>query len=341
MPMTDQPVLDAILGREVERVPVAPLVTLPHASRIYGIPSFEYIFDSKKYAMAQVHARRFYDYDWVFAHQIFQGLTAEERKTVKERGDHFTFALELGTKFKVPKNDAPFVSEKAVKNKEDINKLKVPDTFHPERLRPIEMMKEEEDFVCGNIRCPFTLAATYLYDTESFLMDLKKDEAFVHRLLEFALKYCVESGKAQIEAGVDALFIEDPSASPNVISPETFRKIVLPFEKRLVKSLRKKVPIVFHICGDTTQILDDMIGTGANCISLDECMDMEEAHKKTTVWGNVAPKMLVNEKPERIREISRGIAALGKGVVLSSGCVVPAIAKPENIKEMVRAAHGD
>jgi uroporphyrinogen-III decarboxylase len=136
-------------------------------------------------------------------------------------------------------------------------------------------------------------------------MDLKRDEGFVKKLLEFALKYCIDSGDAQIEAGVDAMFIEDPSASPNVISPETFRKIVLPFERRLVKSLGKKVPVVFHICGDTSPILEDMIGTGADCISVDECMDIEEVHKKTPVWGNVAPKLLVKEKPEKIRRLGR------------------------------------
>jgi MtaA/CmuA family methyltransferase len=337
--MPEQLVLDTIRGRETERVPVAPLITLPHASKTYGIKPYEYILDSEKYARAQLHAKRYYGYDWVFAHQIFQGLTKEERKGVKEMDDHYILALELGNAFKIPKNAAPFIAEKAVKHKEDVDGLKVPDTFHPDRLKPLKIMREEEEFVCGNIRCPFTLSATYLYDTESFFMDLKRDEDFVHRLMEFALQYCMESGRAQIEAGVDAMFIEDPSASPNVISPETFKRIVLPYERRLVKELKKKVPVVFHICGDTTEIIQDMIGTGADCISLDECMNMSEAHMKTPVWGNIAPKLLVKERPEKIRELSKEIIALGNGVVLSSGCVVPPIAKPENIKEMVRASH--
>jgi MtaA/CmuA family methyltransferase len=339
--MADHLILDAIKGRETARVPVAPLITLPHASKIFGIKPSDYILDSEKYAKAQIYARKFYDYDWVFAHQIFQGLTSEERSGVKNHGDYLVLLLELGTKLKIQESASPFIIEKAVKNKEEIDELKVPDTFHPDRLRPIKIMRDSEEIVFGNIRCPFTFAATYLYDAESFFMDLKRDEGFVKKLLEFALKYCIESGDAQIEAGVDAMFIEDPSASPNVISPETFRKIVLPFERRLVKSLRKKVPVVFHICGDTSPILEDMIGTGADCISVDECMDIEEVHKKTPVWGNVAPKLLVKEKPEKIREISEDIVEIGQGLVLSSGCVVPGIAKPDNISEMVKVAHGN
>jgi MtaA/CmuA family methyltransferase len=337
--MSDQLMLDAMLGRETERVPVAPLITLPHASRIFNIKPYEYIFNSEKYAAAQINARKFYNYDWVFAHQIFQGLTEREKKGIKEYSEYFTLKLELGTEFKIPKKAAPYITQKALEKKDEIDELIIPDTFHKDRLKPLRIMRKEEEFVCGNIRCPFTFASTYLYNTEDFYMDIKRDEEFVHMLTEFALRYCIDSGRAQIEAGVDAMFIEDPSASPDVISPETYKRTVLPFEKRLIKTLKKKVPVIFHICGDTSTILDYMIEAGANCISLDERMSMEEVHKKTPVWGNVAPKLLVNENPGRIREISDNIVGLGKGVILSSGCVVPANAKSENITQMVRAAH--
>lgn len=334
-------VLQSIRGEEIEKVPVAPIVTLPHASRLYGIKPYEYIFDSEKYASAQIHAKRHYGYDWVFAHQIFQGLTTDEKGSIKDHGDHYTLKLELGTVFKIPKDASPFIIEKAIKNKDGANGLAIPDTHNPERTQPIKKMVDEEDFVCGNIRCPFTFASTFLYDAESFYMDLKRDEKFVRDLLDTALEYCIESGLAQIEAGVDAMFVEDPSASPNVISPETFRKTVLPYDTKLIKNLKKKVPVIFHICGETTPILDDMISTGAACISLDQCMDMEKVHKKTAVWGNIAPSSLVKEQPSKVREESERIANLGSRVVLSSGCVVPSGAKPENILEMVRAAHGD
>jgi MtaA/CmuA family methyltransferase len=339
--MADELIIDAIKGRGTERVPVAPIITLPHASKTFGVKPFEYILDSEKYAEAQINSRRFYNYDWVFAHQIFQGLTEGEKSKVKDMGDHFTLPLEIGTTFKIPKKGSPFIIGKAVTEKEGVKKLKVPDTFDPERLKPIQLMKKNEDFVSGNIRCPFTFAATYLYETEKFFMDLKMDEPFVKDLLDFALKYCLESGKAQIEAGVDAIFMEDPSASPNVISPEAFRKFALPRIKKLVRKMRKRVPVVLHICGDVSPIVDDMISTGVDCLSIDEIMDMKTVHKKIAVWGNIAPKFLVGKEPKEIRAISEEIIGIGDGVVLSSGCVVPGIAKPENIREMVSASHAN
>jgi len=337
--MTEPLVLEAIQGGETERVPVAPLVTLPHASRLYGIRAYEYIFDSEKYALAQIHARKRYGYDWVFAHQIFLGLSEKERKGIRDMGDHFLLTLELGTTFKIPKDGAPFIVQRAVKRKEDAGALELPDMFDPDRLRALKIMRSGEDFVCGNIRCPFTFAGTYLFETEEFYMDVKRDKGFVRELLELALRYCLESAEAQIEAGVDAMFIEDPSASPNVISPGSFRELALPYERRLVKAVRKHVPVVLHVCGDTGAIIKDMLSTGADCISLDECMDMRDVHRSRPVWGNISPSQLVKESPERIREVAEEIVALEQGVVLSSGCVVPAIARPENIDEMVRAAH--
>ncbi|RMF90785.1 MAG: hypothetical protein D6733_02885 [Methanobacteriota archaeon] len=340
--MPEHPILEAIRGRETETVPVAPLITLPHASRIAGIHTYEYVLDPGKYAEAQLHARRFYGYDWVFAHQIFQGLTSEERRGVEDRGDHFILRLELGTTFKLPKKGAPHIAERALKDKEDLASLEIPDMFHAERMRPIQLMKEaEEGAVFGNIRCPFTFASTFLYEPEDFYIALKKDEDFARELVEAAYEYCLQSGQAQIEAGVDAMFMEDPSASPDVVSPETFRSLAMPYVKRLISEFRKKVPVVFHVCGDTGSIIEDMMATGADCLSLDQCMDMAPVHERIPVWGNVEPRKLVSEGPEEIRRLSQRIVDLGRGVVLSSGCVVPPIAKPENIKEMVKTGHGD
>lgn len=69
-------VLDSIMGRATPRVPVAPLVNLGHAARISGVKPVEYILHNDKYAEAQLNAKRYYGYDWVWAHQFFGGVTS-------------------------------------------------------------------------------------------------------------------------------------------------------------------------------------------------------------------------------------------------------------------------
>jgi uroporphyrinogen decarboxylase len=337
--MKDSIVLESIKGKPIERVPVAPLITVAHASRIYGITPLEYVLHSKKYAEAQIYCKRFYGYDWVWSHQPFQGVSKKERENVVVKEDHVILKSELGTEIKIASNAPPQVIKTAITSKEDINNLKVPDPYTKDRMAPIRHMLKEEDFVCGNVRCPFTLASSYVYDLESFLIDLRMDEDFVFKLLDFSLEYCVEYARAQIEAGVGAMYTEDPSASSSVISPETYRKFALPYQKALIKEI-KDVPVIFHVCGDITHIIDDMIATGTDCLSFDEQMDIVEVHKRISVWGNIAPGLLVRGTKEEVRAICDKIVKLKERAVLSSGCVVPANAKIENVKEMVRASYG-
>ncbi len=334
----DMIVLDSILGRATDRVPVAPLVNLGHASRISGMKPIEYILDSGKYAVAQIHAREYYDYDWVWAHQFFGGLTKREREGVEFRDGYAVVTLEIGARYKVYSHGQPQLVKSVVSSEKELKGLEIPEPMDEERLKPITLM-QEEDFVCGNMRCPFTLASTFLYNLESFLRTMKKDEAIAHEFLDHAMDYCVQYARAQVEAGVEAMYVEDPAASGSVISPSDYRKFALPYEKALIKEI--DVPVILHICGDVKRTLKDMIGTGANCISVEESMDLSSVHEHIAAWGNVSPSLLVNGSREEVRRASEAALALRSRVVLSSGCVVPANAKEENIKEMVRASHGN
>lgn len=336
--MKDSIVLDAIMGKDVERVPVAPVITVAHASKIYGIEPLEYILDSKKYAQAQIHCKTFYGYDWVLSHQPFQGVSSKERENVAVKEDHAILKLELGTEIKISSNAPPQVVKTAITSKEDTENLKVPDPYTSERMAPLGHMLKEEDFVCGCVRCPFTLASSYVYPLEPFLMDLRMDEEFVFKLLDFSLGYCIEYARAQIEEGAEAMYLVDSSASSSVISPDTFRRFALPYQRALIKEI-KDVPVIFHVCGDITYIVDDMTDIGVDCLSIDEQMDIADIHKRIAVLGNVAPSLLVRGTPEEVRKVCDNIVRLKERVVLSSGCVVPGNAKVENVKEMVKASY--
>jgi uroporphyrinogen decarboxylase len=332
-------VLDAIAGKPTDRVPVAPLITAGYASKVYGITVPEYVLDNKKYAEAQIFCKKYHSYDWVWAHQPFQGASTWEKDNAVRQGDRVILTLEVGTKIMLPIRGAPQTLEPAIKSKEDLDQLEIPDQYSKERLAPLRYMLEREDFVCGAVRGPFTLASTFLYDLESFLFEMKRDKKFILRLLDFSLDYCREIAQAQIEAGVNAIFMADSSASSSVISPTDYREFVFPYERTLIKEIAKHIPVILHICGDISHILDDMIRTGASCLSFDELTEITAVHKKIPAWGNVPSSLLSNGTPKDVREASEEIIKLRSRVVLSSGCVVPGNAREENIKEMVRVSY--
>jgi MtaA/CmuA family methyltransferase len=334
-------VVDAILGRKVERVPVAPMITVGHASRIAGIPPRDYVLDSRKLAEAQIHTKNFYGYDWVWSHQPFQGVSQTERENVVEREDHIILKLDLGAEIKISPGGPPQVVRTAIDQKDELESIKIPDPYTDDRMAPLRYMLEKEDFVCGVVRCPFTMASSYFYELENFLIDLRMDKEFVFKLLDLALEYCTQYAKAQIENGAGAIYMVDSSASSSVISPDMYREFALPYEKALVKEL--DVPTILHVCGDALYILDDMISTGIDCISLDEQTDLIEVHeqKDIAILGNISPGLLVRGAVDEVRAECDRIVALKEKVVLSSGCVIPGNAKEENVKEMVRASYGE
>jgi len=66
----------------------------------------------------------------------------------------------------------------------------------------------------------------------------------------------------------------EPSGSASMISPVMFRQFVLPRLKTIIGSL--DVPCMLHMCGDTSPMLDAMAESGAEIISLDQCMDLSK-----------------------------------------------------------------
>lgn len=326
------------MGRDVPRVPVAPLINLGHAAKIAGIKPVEYILHSDKYASAQLNAKRYYGYDWMWAHQFFGGITRKEREGVVHKGDHAILTLEVGVKYKISDTGPPQMIKPALTSPRDVENLMIPDAHNEERLEPLRLMRENEGFLCGNMRCPFTLASTFLYDLESFLLLLKTNEDAALRILDWALEYCIYYARAQVDAGVDAIYVEDPTASNNVISPKDYRKYALPYERKFIREIG--APVILHICGDINNILDDVVTTGAKCISIDEMMNMEIVRERIPVWGNVSVRLLVDGSPAEVADACKSIVEMKNGVVLSSACVVPRNANTENVKAMVMASHG-
>ena len=329
--------LDALEGR-AERVPVAPLITLGHACRIAGIAQPEYVLNPERYAEAQLKTKRYYGYDWVWSHQFFQGPSERERSSAQRTDEGVVLTLDFGAKLLIPFKGMPRVLSVALSNKEEFSSLEVPEVGE-EKMAPLKFLLEREGFAAGNLRMPFTFAATLLYPLESFLLDLSIDKRFVHELLDYALRYNLELAKAMLDAGAELIFTEDPSASSSVISPSHYREFAYPYEKRLISEIKRRGgKAVLHICGDVSALLEDMLTLGVDAISVDESMDMAMLKEKTVAWGNVSPSLLVSGSPAEVAEASRKIVALRNRVVLSSGCVVPGNAKPENIAAMVKAA---
>ncbi len=123
--------------------------------------------------------------------------------------------------------------------------------------------------VRGALTGPCSLAAG-LMGAESFMLLTLTDPAAASELLAYCAEVAIRYGRAFIQAGCGVV-IFDSQASPELLSPDTYRNLVVGPTAHLIGELRKEgvphIPLI--IGGNTTEILEDYLQTGANNILCD------------------------------------------------------------------------
>jgi uroporphyrinogen decarboxylase len=321
---------EAILGERIQEVPVIP-VAGQWIAKFSEIPVGEILHKGDKLVEAQIKAYEAVYYDAIFGYC--------ETLYIPEV---------LGCQLKRLSTGIQVVPI-SVRTVEDVDRLPIPrperDGRIPEILRAVELLSKYSNKkvpVLGAIEGPFTTAAR-VTETDDLMRKVIKDRSFIHRFLEKVTDILIDSGKAIVEHGADAMFIPDPVTSSAMISPKAASEIAFPYLERLIKSL--KVPCILHICGDSTHILEMMVKTGASTLSVDQCMNLSLVRQKVgfeaAVGGNIDPihVMQYGTQQDIKREVNRCLMAGGnRQFILMTGCSISPNAPLENVRAIVSAA---
>ena len=215
-----------------------------------------------------------------------------------------------------------------------------------EQARRVSNKMSGDHCIAINYVGPFTVAAQLL-GVSDFMMALFSEPETLDELLSFSVRMCSEFYDLFLEAGADTVFIGDPCASGDLISPSVFENNALPYLKNLTKLLKGKTLFrLLHICGDTSSRLIPLRKAGIDAFSLDS-VSIKEAMTKAdgcyAVFGNMSPVDILNGKnPDQVYEICSLIAkegGLNGGFSLMPGCDLPPMTPLENIRAMIKAAH--
>ena len=325
--------------KQPDRVPV-DLPNFMVTARRMGAQNFADFFrDGEAMAEGQIESWRRFGHDAV---TIENGTAA--------------LAEACGVKVIYQSDSAPVATEPAIKSLDEVDQLVVPDPYtHPllrQMLLATRVVVNEigrEAFIIGRgDQGPFSLACE-IRGMSQFMLDLAlgEQEDKIHQLLDYcrevSYRYCL----AQIEQGAHATSIGDSPSGPDLLSPRFYRKYAWPHVKRLVDDLHAKdVILSYHICGNATPIVQDMVNSGANVLELDQKADMSvsksTAQGKTTILGPVDPSdVMANGTPERVTQKCKEaieILAPGGGFILAPGCALPPSTPDENIDAMIAAA---
>jgi uroporphyrinogen decarboxylase len=323
-PATVARLADLLAGRQSAAPPVFPMVVADHAARIAGVKVSRAATDPAVLAEVLAAAQRRYGYDAVL---VFADTVVE--------------AEAMGAAVELPEDDNAFwLAPPGEPRGAD------PDTDGrmPVILGAVRRLREELDDsvpVFGSLKGPFSLAA-FLAGIEDLLGAVIAAPDRARRFLDLAFDNQVRFAAAIVRAG-GIPFIGDPVASGSLIGPDVFRRFAGPYLRRLVDSVHALgVSCGLHVCGRTLDVLPDLVGTGADILSIEE-PDLAAARAAAgpvpVLMGSVATELVRSGSAAAVRdEAARCLVAAGPRLILSTACDVPADSPPANVAAVVAAA---
>ena len=186
---------------------------------------------------------------------------------------------------------------------------------------------------------------------EPFMMSLVDDPKYAERLTGRLTDLYIESCDRYLdEVGQYIqvfLFWDDVTGQDGwLISPETYRKIIKPNQRRLFEAIKRKTDakIFYHGCGAAFELVGDLIDIGVDIFNpvqvsargMDTKRLKETYGRDIVFWGGGVDtqRVLPFGTPEQVRdEVKRRIDDLapGGGFVFAAVHNIQALVPPENV----------
>ena len=199
----------------------------------------------------------------------------------------------------------------------------------------------------------------YMRGLEQWFIDMIENPAFCQALLDRTLKFWLDyftGFMAELGDIVDIVMIGDDLAGQSgpLFSPDFYRKIVKPRQKKLVQHIKSltKAKIWYHTCGSCFEYIPDLIDNGVDILNPVQIglVNMEPAKLKEmfgsqlVFWGGGidAQHVLPFAKPDEITEHVRKnieIFKPGGGYVFNNVHNIQVGVSPENILALFDAAY--
>ena len=259
----------------------------------------------------------------------------------------------LGCPIQDGSSDAPSLAGTAINSLNEVDSLNIDKALQDPMMQGIihshHLVADEiggETLIIPNQWGPFTTASR-IVGMEAFMMGITEDPDTINKLIRFSTELIWSLSERILDHDdIPGICLSEPVGSGDMISPSSFREFVAPFLKDLVARARDKGKYsMIHICGNSVDILNDILDIGPDCFSLESKVDLEVARKvlggKVCVAGNVSPTgVFLSGTPEQVvKEATECVEAWGDegGYILSVGCDFPKTVPFENIRALMSA----
>lgn len=317
-------------GEPIDRPPNFDIF-MTFAAHYIGQPLSKYYNDSNVLVAANMAVLEAFDLD------IVQAISDPYRETA-----------DFGAEIEFSKDDLPLSRKPLLAKPEQIANLKPPDPSTgrrmSDRLEAIRLFREKvggEVPIMGWVEGALAEAAD-LRGVMNLMMDLVRRPEWVEELLAICVEVEIAFARAQMEAGADIIGLGDAVASQ--ISPQMYRQFALPYEQRIFKAIHDMGGIArLHICGNTGNIIGEMVESGADIIDLDWMVDMGAAADafgdRVSFCGNFDPvAVMLQGTPEDVyRATLSCLHVSGDRSFNAAGCEIPDGTPHQNLRAQSRA----
>jgi [methyl-Co(III) methanol-specific corrinoid protein]:coenzyme M methyltransferase len=207
----------------------------------------------------------------------------------------------------------------------------------------IQILKKRfgDDYPVGSwVLGPFTLAGQVMDLNELLKMSFKEKEKAA-AILQKLTESLIAEAKSYQDAGADFITLREMGATSDVLSPRAFKAQIKHFSEQILAAIT--VPKVYHICGDTNMIIEEMASAGAPAVSVDQKNDLKASREKIgddmVLLGNIHPWDVFSQGDEQmIKTAVKECADAGVDAVWP-GCDLWPDTPAENLKVWVESSH--
>jgi len=202
-------------------------------------------------------------------------------------------------------------------------------------LEAIRELRNSRVPVIGNVSGHISTASSVVDPLEIFKM-LRREPERATRFLTFISDYLIQYALEMVRAGADVISISDPSATGEILGPRNFQTFAVPYYQKLIDALNKEgIPVILHICGNASNIVESLNEVKANAVSFDSVVNMKVARAgiKTGLMGNVSTQLLHTGERAKIVSITRN-ALQSEVDIVAPACGLSMATSISNLKAM-------
>lgn len=204
--------------------------------------------------------------------------------------------------------ETSWTEEYTIKTKDDIKLLK----YRPKQKINLKFIKEsinivgDSGIVIGSVLGVWHEACT-LVGTEKLIFECYDNPEWVKELCSILCEYSLAYCSQLIGSYLDLMEVIESYVSTSILNPEIYKEFVLPYDKKIVKTILScGIPVTYHACGKVKNLIPLILETGTTVLETLAPPQMSGDVELSWVKKNYGKRLILLGGLDMVNSLSRG-----------------------------------